>query len=72
MFMWPLATRALNCMWFGNLIHLSWIAEMHLTLAPRGSVDKSLRLGITLDSIKFGWRGAGRRTDAPEQLSVVV
>lgn len=56
--MWPLATRALNCMWRGNLIHLSWMAEMHLTLAPRGNVDKSFRLRITLDSINFTWRGA--------------
>lgn len=57
--MWTLATRALNCMWHGNLIHLSWIVEMHLTLAPRGNVDKSFCLGITLDSINFTWRGAG-------------
>lgn len=46
-------------MWRGNLIHLSWIVEMHLTLVPPGNVDKSVRLGITLDGINFTWRRAG-------------
>lgn len=66
--MWPLATQAMNCMWRGNLIHLSWIVEMHLTLAPRGNVEKSFRLGITLDSINFTWCGAAV---GPEQVSAV-